>query len=79
MQESNSIKNAIQEVNDRISAACKRAGRKPEEVTLIAVSKTMPVEAIREAMECGIVEFGENRPQELRDSKPKSRNRYTGI
>jgi len=79
MHEIKSIQNAIREVEDKISAACKRAGRNPEEVTLIAVSKTMPVEAIREAMECGIVEFGENRPQELRDSKPKSRNRYTGI
>jgi len=69
MHEIKSIQNAIREVEDKISAACKRAGRNPEEVTLIAVSKTMPVEAIREAMECGIIEFGENRPQELRDKQ----------
>ncbi len=69
MQENNSIESAIKEVTGKISAACKRVGRNPEEVTLIAVSKTMPVEAIREAMECGIIEFGENRPQELRDKQ----------
>lgn len=69
MQESNAIQTAIAEVEARIEAACKRAGRNPEEVTLIAVSKTMPVEALREAMACGMKEFGENRPQELRDKQ----------
>lgn len=69
MQEIKSIQNAIRDVEEKISDACKRVGRNPEEVTLIAVSKTMPVEAIREAMECGVIEFGENRPQELRDKQ----------
>ena len=69
MQDMKSIQSAIREVEDKISAACKRVGRSPQEVTLIAVSKTMPVEAIREAMECGMIEFGENRPQELRDKQ----------
>ena len=69
MQEMKSIQNAIREVEEKISKACKRAGRNRDEVTLIAVSKTMPVEAIREAMESGIIEFGENRPQELRDKQ----------
>ena len=69
MQEMKSIQNAINDVEEKMFAACKRVGRNPEEVTLIAVSKTMPVEAIREAMECGIIEFGENRPQELRDKQ----------
>lgn len=63
------IQTAIADVRERISQACKRVGRNPEEVTLIAVSKTMPVEAIREAMTCNIVDFGENRPQELRDKQ----------
>ncbi len=69
MQEINSIQTAIAEVSAKIEAACKRAGRDPKEVTLIAVSKTMPVEAIRDAMACGMVDFGENRPQELRDKQ----------
>lgn len=69
MQETGSIKEAVFQVQENILAACKRAGRNPAEVTLIAVSKTMPVEAIREAMACGLIEFGENRPQELRDKQ----------
>jgi len=69
MQEINSIAQGIAEVKERIAAACERVGRKPEEVTLIAVSKTMPVEDLRGAMACGMQEFGENRPQELRDKQ----------
>ncbi len=69
MQEINSIQTAITDVRNRIEAACKRAGRNPREVTLIAVSKTMPIEAIKEAMACDIIEFGENKPQELRDKQ----------
>ncbi|MDD5899455.1 MAG: YggS family pyridoxal phosphate-dependent enzyme [Lachnospiraceae bacterium] len=69
MQETRAIQKAISEVSERIAAACGRVGRNPDEVTLIAVSKTMPVEAIREAMACGMIEFGENRPQELRDKQ----------
>ncbi len=63
------IRDAIAEVQEKIAAACKRSGRNPEEVTLIAVSKTMPVEALKEAMSCGMKHFGENRPQELRDKQ----------
>lgn len=69
MQEIHTVAAAVKEVTANIEAACKRAGRDPKEVTLIAVSKTMPVEAIREAMACGMVDFGENRPQELRDKQ----------
>ncbi|MBR2408159.1 MAG: YggS family pyridoxal phosphate-dependent enzyme [Lachnospiraceae bacterium] len=69
MTEISSIQTAIADVRNRIDAACKRSGRNPDEVTLIAVSKTMPVEAIREAMVCDVIEFGENRPQELRDKQ----------
>lgn len=69
MQETTKISAAVSEITERISAACIRAGRNPDEVTLIAVSKTMPVEAIREAMACGLKEFGENKPQELRDKQ----------
>ena len=52
-------------VEERIAAAAKRAGRLREEITLVAVSKTKPVSAIREAMRCGIRDFGENKVQEL--------------
>lgn len=57
----------LNDVEKRIQAACDRSGRKREEVLLVAVSKTKPVEMIEEIMAAGIVDFGENKPQELRD------------
>ena len=54
----------LERVRESIGAACRRAGRDPASVTLIAVSKTHPVAAIREAMAAGVAEFGENRVQE---------------
>ena len=63
------VKENLQEVEARIMAACLRAGRKREDVTLIAVSKTKPVSMIEEAIEAGLIEFGENKPQELRDKQ----------
>ncbi|MGH7837140.1 MAG: YggS family pyridoxal phosphate-dependent enzyme, partial [Candidatus Binataceae bacterium] len=55
-------------VRQRIRVACGRAGRRADEITLIAVSKTFPAEAIRAAYAAGLREFGENRVQE-RESK----------
>ena len=51
-------------VRARIASAEARAGRDPNAVTLIAVSKTHPVEVLREALEAGVTAFGENRVQE---------------
>lgn len=59
------LKDQLQEVEKRIQAACERAGRKREEVTLIAVSKTKPVETLQEAYDLGVRIFGENKVQEL--------------
>src|ERR1700675_4381644 len=50
---------------DRIPAAARRAGRNPEEITLMAVSKTFAPERIREAYQAGLRVFGENRVQEF--------------
>ena len=55
----------LEEVEQRIKAAALRAGRNPEDITLIAVSKTKPVEMIQEIYDCGIREFGENKVQEI--------------
>ena len=52
-------------VRARIDAACARAGRDPADVTLIAVSKTQPAEAVRAAAAAGARDFGENYAQEL--------------
>ena len=65
------ISDNLRIVEENIAAACKRAGRKREEVKLIAVSKTHPVEAIKEAIRCGIRSFGENKVQELKDKMEK--------
>lgn len=61
------IKENLAEVEARIQAACERSGRRREEVKLIAVSKTKPVSMIEEALEEGILDFGENKPQEIRE------------
>lgn len=61
------IQENIKTVEGIIAAECQKAGRKPEEVKLIAVSKTKPVEMLQEAYECGCRDFGENKVQELLD------------
>lgn len=61
------LKNALIEVENNILDACERSGRNPEEVTLIAVSKTKPVEMLQEVYNEGIRDFGENYVQELAD------------
>jgi PLP dependent protein len=54
----------IARVRERIAKACLRAGRRPEDVKLVAVSKTVPPDRIRQAYEAGLRDFGENRVQE---------------
>lgn len=58
------IRENIMKVQERMAAACHRAGRRLEDVKLIAVSKTFPAERVREAYEAGLHDFGENRVQE---------------
>ena len=59
------IKDNLKTVDTNIKAACDKAGRAHDAVTLIAVSKTKPNEMIMEAYEAGIRDFGENHVQEL--------------
>ena len=66
----NSVSSVIRNlvaVQERIAAAARRAGRPPEEISLMAVSKTFPAEIIREAYNAGQRLFGENRVQEFAD------------
>lgn len=65
-----SIARNLEEVRRRIAAAARRAGRDPESVTLVGVSKTFPAEAIGAAFEAGLRDFGENRVQEAREKVP---------
>jgi len=57
----------VQRVRERMAAAARRAGRDPESITLVGVSKTVPPERVREAVEAGLADLGENRVQEARD------------
>ncbi|MEX1212122.1 MAG: YggS family pyridoxal phosphate-dependent enzyme [Balneolaceae bacterium] len=59
------ICDALQTVRETLLQSCERAGRSQEDVQLIAVSKTRPVEAIRAAHACSQFRFGENRAREL--------------
>lgn len=60
-----SIKENIDDIVKRIEVTCKKAGRNPNDITLIAVSKTVESPKVREALEAGIDNLGENRVQEL--------------
>lgn len=59
------LKENLTKVEENIQKACDKAGRKRSEVTLIAVSKTKPVEMLQEIYDEGIREFGENKVQEM--------------
>lgn len=59
------LKDNFETVEKNIAAACARAGRDRSEVTLIAVSKTKPVDMLREVYEAGARDFGENKVQEI--------------
>ena len=58
------LKDNIARVQERIAEACRRVGRRPEDVKLVAVSKTVPPDRIRKAYDAGLRDFGENRVQE---------------
>jgi pyridoxal phosphate enzyme (YggS family) len=68
----------LSEVRERIAHACKVAGRKAHEVTLVAVSKTHPAEAIEPLLEAGQQVFGESRVQEAQGKWPALRERWPG-
>jgi PLP dependent protein len=68
-----SIGESLRRVRDRIADAAIKAGRRPEDVTLVAVSKTRPVEAVRAAIAAGQTVFGENRVQEAAEKFPELR------
>ncbi len=65
-----SILENVAGVRERIDAAARRAGRNPDKITLMGVSKTFPVESVREAYAAGLRVFGENRVQEFAEKCP---------
>jgi pyridoxal phosphate enzyme (YggS family) len=58
------------DVEARIAAACRRAGRSRDEVTLVAVTKVFPASDVTDAIAAGMTDVGENKVQEARDKKP---------
>jgi pyridoxal phosphate enzyme (YggS family) len=66
----------LRRVQDRIASAASAAGRKPEDITLVAVSKTKPAEAVVAALGAGQTVFGENRVQEAAAKFPALRSKY---
>lgn len=64
---SRSIPQNLEEIRTQIKKVCERCGRDPEEITLVAVSKTKPNEDIISALTAGQLHYGENRMQELQD------------
>jgi len=69
-----SIAENLAQVRERVDAAAQRAGRRSEDVALMAVSKTFPAERIREAYDAGLRLFGENRVQEFAAKIPALRD-----
>ncbi len=61
------IKENLEDVKKRIAAAAEKSGRSAEDVTLVAVTKTHPVEMINEAISLGVTDIGENKVQEIMD------------
>lgn len=66
------IQENLKEIREKIRIAAVNANRNPEEIKLIAVSKTKPMSAILEAIAAGQMDFGENRPQEIVEKFPQA-------
>jgi PLP dependent protein len=71
MENTPDLRENIARVEERIAAACRRSGRRREDVKLVAVSKTHPAELIRAAFNAGLRDFGENRVQEAKSKRPE--------
>jgi len=64
------LSDRLENVRSRIGSCAQRCNRSPDDITLVAVSKTHPAEAIREAISLGLTDFGENRVQEAEGKIP---------
>jgi len=69
------IRENLININDRIRSAARKSGRGPEEITLVAVTKTVEAKKIKEAISCGVRIFGENYVQEAEEKIKKVRDK----
>ncbi|MEW6009435.1 MAG: YggS family pyridoxal phosphate-dependent enzyme [Candidatus Omnitrophota bacterium] len=53
-------------LKNRVAKACKQIGRNPQEITIVAVAKTATIEMIKEVLDCGVIDIGENRVQDAK-------------
>ncbi|HUV62505.1 MAG TPA: YggS family pyridoxal phosphate-dependent enzyme [Sedimentisphaerales bacterium] len=60
------ISERVKRIRETIDAACARAGREPDQVTLVVVTKSATLEAVREVVQSGVTDLGENRVQQLK-------------
>jgi len=74
MADKSAIATNLERVRERIARAAERAGRRANEITVVAISKTFPAEAIRAAYDLGLRHFGENRVQEWEAKRPAVAN-----
>lgn len=75
MEDYSYISENIEDIRERIACAAKKAGRNPEDILLLAVSKTVDVPRIKKAVECGLTSLGENRVQEIMEKyEPMGKN-----
>jgi len=65
------ISKRVADVQQRIVQAANRAGRDPDDITLVTVTKTWPAEVVIDAYRAGLRHFGENRPEELARKRPE--------
>jgi pyridoxal phosphate enzyme (YggS family) len=72
------VRQRVTEVRERIAQACERAGRDADAITIVAVSKTFPMQAIDAGKACGLEHFGENRARQLRDKAEERPGRVNG-
>jgi hypothetical protein len=70
METAANIRENVARVEERLVAACRRSGRRREDVRLVAIAKTHPPELIRAAFDAGLRDFGENRVQEAKAKRP---------
>ncbi|MFO7918660.1 MAG: YggS family pyridoxal phosphate-dependent enzyme [Anaerolineae bacterium] len=75
-EETVNIESNLKEVRGNIAEACARVGRDPDEVTLVAVTKTRSMEEIKTAYDCGVRHFGENRIEEAEEKVPQLREAF---
>ena len=75
----NNIADNIHRITERVASAAAAAGRRTQDVTLVAVSKFHPAEAVQEALAAGQIEFGENRVQEAAGKFPGLRDVHPAL